>query len=100
MSKYIYKNRGKAILSDSFDESGMLSWSVTVAVSQYSFRYPIEAQLRIQDCSKHITLDFDCRNTKDVDKRIDKLDRMLSALQDMRSSLVDAKEALKPAKPY
>lgn len=100
MSKYLYKNRGKAILSDDFEESGMVSWKVTVSQSQHSFSYPVEAQLRIQDCNKYVMLDFDCRNTKDVDKHIEKLNRLLGELISMRLALGDAKEALKPAKPY
>ena len=100
MSNYVYKNRGKAILSDSFDESGMVSWTVYVSAKQYSFDYPVTGQLRIQDCSKYILLDFDCRNTKDVDKRVEKLDRLINELLDMRLALLDAKTALKPVTPY
>jgi hypothetical protein len=85
----------KDFLSTSADESGsiicklttdrvkdMNSWCHSVKSGGY-----MSGNVRIADCSDHIILDFDCTGQKGFDKRVAKLDKLISKLQDMRHQM-------------
>jgi hypothetical protein len=40
--------------------------------------------IKINDCNKHVQLEFDCHDQKSFEKRIAKLDKLLKEVQDMR----------------
>lgn len=52
----------------------------------------MHASIKVNDCSKHIRLDFDCHDQKSYEKRIAKLDKMLKEVQDMRNQFEAAWE--------
>lgn len=80
--------RSKTFLSDSHEEFGRVSWYVDDNPSWGDY---LDAQLNIWDCDKGICLDFTCEKKKHVDKRIEKLDTLITELQKMKSSLEKAK---------
>lgn len=88
------KARGKTFLSPSIHESGAVSWEVISGkdLPKYSARDMCNAVLRIKDCNDGISLDFDCETLAHLDKRIQKLDVLISELQNMREALEKVKE--------
>lgn len=88
----------KVFLSKDIDERGNLSWYVTLEDSDYSFSSYLDAELQIADCHRTITLDFACGREKDIDKRLKKVDTIISELYEFRDALEACKS--KPKKFY
>ena len=90
------KARGKKFLSDSYDQNGRITWSVHTGGRFYL----VEASITISDCSRDITLDFDCEKVRHIDKRINKLERLIIELEDVKLALVEAKNEFSKKKFY
>lgn len=86
------KKRDKRFLNDNHEEFGSVSWRVTTEGDGGLFNRSVLAELRIADCYKVVSLDFDCDKASHIDKRLSKLDSLIDSLQDMREALVEAKE--------
>jgi hypothetical protein len=95
-----YKAKGKTFLTDHPEEFGSVSWYVRINPHWMSGDKFIASELRLSDCSKDITLDFNCNTPSETKKRMDKLDTLISELMDFKLSLQKASEKLKPAKVY
>lgn len=93
------KEREKQFLNDSHEEFGYVSWRVSVDKMGHNY-YPVNSSLHIADCSDKITLDFDCRDTKSIDKRIAKLDVLIDSLLRMRTTLCKAQELLAKGRKF
>lgn len=87
--------RGKKFLNNSHEEHGSVSWHVTTGKDMDFYQSTCGGELRIADCYKVITLDFDCEKVSHVDKRIAKLDVLIQELQEMRAALEGVKEEAK-----
>lgn len=81
----------KQFLSDSPSETGLICWAVTLDTDSYDYRR-VACDLKLSDCTDNIILDFDCYKTKDIDKRINKVDRLIASLTKLRGVLVTCKE--------
>ena len=91
------------------DEFGSVSWNVKLEPINYRSKKEkrniarIDADLRLTDCFKVITLSFHCdAETSEIDARVQKLDTLIESLKRMREAMLDAKMAgyAYAAKPY
>lgn len=81
----------KEFLSKSADESGSIVCQIeTPRQKDINSHHVLNgasyiwAKIKINDCSKAVTLDFDCHDQKSYEKRIEKLDKLLEEVQTMR----------------
>ena len=83
----------KRFLASSPEETGYICWSVELSTKQEAspLYQRVECELQLADCYKKVHIDFNCYSTKDLDKRIQKLDTLLASLGKLRESLVEAK---------
>lgn len=95
------KARNKVFLNDNHEEFGYVAWFVkpykniiTGEEGDYT------SQLLISDCTHSIGLDFDFENKHQLNKRIEKLDTLITELQSMRKVLESCKDKFKPKKFY
>lgn len=95
------KAQGKRFLTDRGDEGGSVRWYVKVegvdSDGDASY-YKAEAELYISDCSRTINLEFSCKQVKDLDKRIAKVQQLIAELEDFKQALHKAKIANLPHK--
>lgn len=94
------KARDKRFINNSFNESGAVSWHVSTGETDWGFSNLVNAELQISDCSKTICLDFNVEKETHFDKRIGKLDELMTSLTLMREALVEAKAEHKGKKKF
>lgn len=86
-------NKGtKAFLSGTTGEYGAVCWNVHVTGKAVEDPY-VDAELRVQDCSRAIHLDFGGRVsdiTEGEDSRVEKLDNLIQHLLWFREALIEA----------
>lgn len=90
----IFKDNSKAFLNLHPEEFGSICWDAS-SRSYKNSTAKFYGSVRIADCSKSVILDFDCygkTTQKTVDKRIEKLDTLISELQKFRESYLIACE--------
>lgn len=93
------KARGKTLISEHEEEGGgSISWSVKTE-SEYGIDR-VYSNIKIRDCYKCIELDFDCYKYRHIDKRLDKLDKLIVELEKMKEALLLAEKELAPKKFY
>lgn len=91
------KDKSKEFLSDSHEEFGSISWYVT---NEKEYRYGIDAEVRITDCYKEVTLDFACTPDR-MHKRLKKIDTLIESLERFRASMQKAaKQEKQKSRPY
>lgn len=73
--------------SDTETDTGFV---VTSFKKEESSHYYVEAQVRIYDCVRSITLDFDCYDRADTVKRLAKINILIEELEIFRAKLEDA----------
>ena len=76
----------KKFLTDNPEETGSVCTKVQNSTGSYT--YDIEASIKIYDCNRSVTLDFDCYNKSELPERIAKIEVLLSELLNMREALV------------
>lgn len=88
MARYVRKE----FLSPAAWETGSIVCQIETPLVKDITQYQIEqgytsmhSSIKLSDCSKSITLDFDCHDQSSFEKRIEKLDTMLKEVQDMRN---------------
>lgn len=81
----------KEFLSKSADESGSIVCQIETPRQADIHQHHVQdkvtyiwAKIKINDCSKHVTLDFDCHDQKSFEKRVEKLDKLVQEVQTMR----------------
>lgn len=57
--------------------------------------YYHDANIRIQDCSRNINIEFELDEDNDLNQRLEKLDTMIDILNQFRSALIESDSALK-----
>lgn len=86
MARYV----SKEFLSPCADETGSIVCQIetplVTQISEYTVRDGgwMHASVKVSDCSKTVTLDFDCSSDSAYEKRVAKLDKMIEELQNMR----------------
>ena len=84
----------KEFLSPSAGESGNIVCEITTQrlkdIRDYHIRDGgyISGNIRIADCGNHIILDFDASGQRAFEKRVAKLDKLISEIQAMRHQYV------------
>lgn len=56
--------------------------------------YTVDAALRVADCHRVITLDFDCEKQAHIKKRVDKLQTLITELEGMKQALLEVDKNL------
>lgn len=84
----------KEFLSPAADESGSIVCTIKTAQIKDFQRWTvasggtINGSVRIADCSEHVILDFHAEGQRNFEKRLTKLDKLISELQNMRHQYV------------
>lgn len=79
------RKTSKKFLSDTPYEYGSVCWEVFVDPDD---RYDlIQADIRIADCNEKIILGLSSQKENHLDKRIQKLDKLIDSLKEMRKVL-------------
>lgn len=87
MARYVRKE----FLSPAAWETGSIVCQIETPLTKDINQYQIDngvhmhSSMKIADCSRSITLDFDCHDQSSFEKRLEKLDVMLKEVQDMRN---------------
>lgn len=88
MARYIRKE----FLSPAAWETGSIVCQIETPlvkdISEYLVKegaIHMHSSMKLMDCSRGITLDFDCHDQSSFEKRLAKLDTMLKEVQDMRN---------------
>lgn len=71
-------------------ETGSICWSIDDTYCSHKFS--IDASIKIYDCSRSITLDFDCYTEGELSNRLKKLEVLISELTEMRELLKSCKK--------
>lgn len=88
MARYVRKE----FLSPAAWETGSIVCQIetplTKDISQYQIDNGIHmnSSLKLADCSRSVTIDFDCHDQSSYEKRLEKLDNLLKEVQDMRTA--------------
>lgn len=85
-----YSKSGKRFLNDDYDEHGAVSWQVTKGFSEKRRTNNKDAELRLQDCYKVITIEFGYDGKEQYQERLAKLDVLIEELNEFRSALADS----------
>lgn len=83
MMKY---NR-KAFLSDNPEETGSICGRAKIDGGYCT----LEAELRIYDCNRSVTLDFDCFDLSEIPERVAKADLLIEEITKFRDALISLK---------
>jgi len=75
----------KTFLSNDADETGSICWRVSTPTGHHLV---VEADIKIYDCSRSISLDFDCWDQSQIVERIAKADVLLAEIQAFKEELV------------
>lgn len=92
MSKdVLYTRTDKRFLSEVADEYSSVGWNVGVENWGGSSKSVIESSLRVADCSRSVTIEFDIYDETDsVSQRIKKVDELVRSLLLFRDALEEA----------
>lgn len=90
MSRIKYKAADKQFLSDASDEFGAICYHVEV--NEDLFWKTINADLRIQDCYRSISLCFDA-SVEELDSRIEKANILVDKVIAFRDALEASRES-------
>jgi hypothetical protein len=88
-----FKRQNKTFISDDVDEFGSISWFVESAdyvKPKMKQRHTKSAELRITDCYKVITLDFEYCGHDNYSDRVRKVNNLIIELEEFKQSLVDS----------
>ena len=77
------KQSGRIWLNGDQAMQGHLIWYVDT-------QYDIDAHVTVADCSRTVSLDFDCGKPAENRKKLKKLDRIIAELTKFRAALVEA----------
>ena len=75
----------KVFLSGREDETGSICWKVKKGTD---LPYYIEGHIKIYDCSRSVTLDFDCFDKEELAERVVKANILLDEVTKLRDELV------------
>lgn len=89
----------KEFLSPCADETGSIVCQIETPrqkdITEYHVRDGaawLRGEIKVNDCNRQVSLDFDCHDQKSYEKRIAKLDKFLKEAQDMRNQYQEAWE--------
>lgn len=94
MTKLKYSRSQKLFLSDRSDEDGSIIWHVDLRESV------IDSCIRLRDCNKCITLDFDAYGITDLDGRLAKVEKLIQSLQDFHANFRTAASLIRLTHPF
>lgn len=87
----IVKNK-RFLSEDRHDETGSITYFVEKGTENYSV---IQSTVKIYDCNRSISLDFDCYDYQEIDERLNKIDVLVEELTKVRDALASCKKGSK-----
>lgn len=81
----------KRFLSNNPHETGYVCWGVSVN-HHYGNNYYLDCDLKLADCMDNISLEFSAGNVKQANKRIEKMDTLITSLKKLRGTLIEARD--------
>jgi len=81
--------KNKRFLSDDEHETGSICWYIEK--NEDADFLTVNSSVKIYDCNRSVSLDFDCLDLEDIEGRVAKVDVLIEELTKLRGALLEAK---------